>query len=79
MMGIDGTSNMSDIRNGVATQICKEEPQAVYTHCYGHSLNLAAADAIKQSKVMKSALATTHKVTELINYSPHRDAFFPYT
>ena len=51
--------------NGVATQICKEEPRAVYTHCYGHSLNLAAADAIKQSKVMKLALATTYEVTKL--------------
>ena len=59
----DGASNMSGIRNGVATQICKEEPRAAYTHCYGHSLYLAAADAIKQSKVMESALATTHEVT----------------
>ena len=67
---------MSGIRNGVATQICKEEPRAVYTHCYGHSLNLAAADAIKQSKVMKSALATTHEVTKHIKYSLHRDALF---
>lgn len=44
----DGASNMSGIKNGVATQICKEEARAVYTHCYGHSLNLAAADAIKK-------------------------------
>ena len=72
----DGASNMSGIRNGVAAQINKEEPRAVYTHCYGHSLNLAAADAIKQSKVMKSALATTHEVTKLIKYSPRRDALF---
>ena len=70
----DGANNMSGIRNGVATQICKEEPRAVYTQCYGHSLNLAAADAIKQRKVMKSAIATTHEVTKLIKYSPHRDA-----
>ena len=71
----DGASNMSGIINGVATQICKKEPRAVYTHCYGHSLNLAAADAIKQSKVMKSALATTDEVTKLIKYSPRRDAY----
>ena len=72
----DGASNMSGVRNGVATQICKEEPRAVYTHCHGHSLNLAAADAIKQSKVMKSALATTHEATKLIKYSQRRDALF---
>jgi len=72
----DGASNMSGIKNGVATQICKEEPRAVYTHCYGHSLNLAAADAIKKSKVIKFALATTHEVTKLIKYSPRRDSLF---
>ena len=72
----DGASNMSGIKNGVATQICKEEPWAVCTHCYDHSLNFAAADVIKQSKVMKSALATTHEVTKLIKYSPRRDALF---
>ena len=72
----NAASNMSVIRNGVATQICKEEPRAVYTHCYGHLLNLAAVDAIKQSKVMKSALATTHEDTKLIKYSPCRDALF---
>ena len=59
---------MSGIRNGVAAQLCKEEPTAVHTHCYGHSLNLAAADAIKNSKLMKSALNTTHEITKLI---PH--------
>jgi len=72
----DGASNMSGIKNGVATQICKEEPRAVYTNCYGHSLNLTAADAIKNSKVMKFALATTHEVTKLIKYSPRRDSLF---
>eukprot|EP00731_Ephydatia_muelleri_P034281 Em0054g4a len=44
----DGASNMSGIRNGVAIQLCKEEPRAVYTHCYGHALNLAVSDAIKE-------------------------------
>ena len=47
----DGASNMSGIRNGVAAQINKEEPRAVYTNCYGHSLNLAAADAIKHYEI----------------------------
>ena len=48
----------------------------IVTHCYGRSLNLAANDVIKKSKVMKSALATTHEVTKLIKYSPHRDSLF---
>ena len=29
----DGARNVSDIKNRVATQISKEEPQAVYTYC----------------------------------------------
>lgn len=66
----DGASCMSGVRNGVAAQLCKEEARAVYTHCYGHSLNLAAADAIKGSPVMKSALDTTYEITKLIKYSP---------
>ena len=33
----DGVSNM---RNGVAKQIKDLEKKALYTHCYGHSLNL---------------------------------------
>ena len=27
------------------------EPRAVYTYCYGHALNLAAGDTLKQCKV----------------------------
>ena len=46
----DGASNMSGSGNGVATQIMAEEKRAVYTHCYGHALNLIVGDAIKQSK-----------------------------
>lgn len=37
----DGASNMQGAREGVAKQILKEEPKAIYTHCYGHALNLA--------------------------------------
>jgi hypothetical protein len=37
----DGASNMQGVRKGVATQIRKEQPKAIYTHCYGHALNLA--------------------------------------
>ena len=72
----DGASNMSGIRNGVAAQLCKEEARAVYTHCYGHSLNLAAADADKRSTLMKSALDTTYEITTLVKYSPRRGAIF---
>ena len=66
----DGASTMSGVKNGVAKKIQEEEPRAVYTHCYGHSLNLATCDAVKQSKPIKNALETTQKITKLIKYSP---------
>lgn len=61
----DGASNMCVIRSGVAKQIQDEEPRALLTHCYDHSLSLAASDTIKKCKTMKSALETTHETSEI--------------
>ena len=72
----DGASAMSGKRRGVAKQISDIEPRAVFTHCYGHALNLAASDTIKSLKVMKDALETTHEITKLIKFSPRREAIF---
>ncbi len=72
----DGASAMKGSKGGVATQIRELEPRAVYTHCYGHSLNLAASDTLKESKLMKDALDTTYEITKLIKYSPRRDEIF---
>ena len=41
---------MSGTKNGVAKLICDDEPRAAYTHCYGHALNLAVNDMLKQCK-----------------------------
>lgn len=70
----DGAATMSGKRSGVATKVLQEEPKAIYTHCYGHSLNLACGDAVKQCKVMRDSLDTTHEITKLIKKSPRRDA-----
>ena len=50
-----------------------EEPRALFTHCYGHALNLADRDSIKQYKLMKDALDTTYKISNLVKYSPKRN------
>ena len=34
----NGASNMTEVNTGVLTQIKSEEPHAIFTHCYGHSL-----------------------------------------
>ena len=72
----DGASNMVGRRKGVATQLARKEKRAVLTHCYGHALNLAVEDSMKQSKVCKDALDTAFKISKLIRYSPKRNAAF---
>ena len=72
----DGASTMCGIKNGVAKQIMDLEPRALYTHCYGHSLNLATSDVVKQSKILQDALDTTNEITKLIKLSPRRDNIF---
>lgn len=44
----DGAGCMAGCRTGVATTIQQQEPRALYTHCYRHTLNLAVQDCKKQ-------------------------------
>ena len=70
----DGCSTMAGAKAGVATKIELIEPRAVFTHCFGHALNLGVADTIKQSPAMKDCLATCFEVVKLIKFSPKREA-----
>ena len=70
----DGASNMAGSKSGVAARLLEEEPRALLTHCYGHSLNLAVSDAMKQSKVCRDALDTAFEISKLIRFSPKRNA-----
>ena len=70
----DGAASMLGHREGVAKKICDKEPRALYTHCYGHSLNLAVADTVKQCKVLGKAFDIVYEITKLIKKSPHREA-----
>ena len=72
----DGASAMSGAKKGVAKSITDVEPRAIYTHCYGHALNLGVSDCIKKSKVMKSALDLVAEISKLIKKSPKRDSSF---
>ena len=72
----DGASNMAGAKKGVAKQIMDIERRALFTHCYGHTLNLACSDAVKGCRVLKSALETTREITKLIKFSPRREAIF---
>ena len=72
----DGASNMSGSNSGVATKIASLEHRALYTHCYGHALNLATQDALRGVKIMGDTLDTVYGITKLIKKSPKREALF---
>ena len=72
----NGASNMAGNRNGTATEILKDEPRAVYTHCYGHALNLAACDTVWSNKILRDTLHTTNEISKLLKFSPRRDTLF---
>ena len=60
----NGAATMAGSKSGFASRVLAEEPRAaVFTHCYGHSLDLACSDIIKRSKLMKDALDTTHEIS----------------
>ena len=72
----DGASNMRGAKNGVSTQILAKEPRATFVHCYGHALNLATADVVRNVKCLKNTLDTTLEVSKLLKYSPRRRNLF---
>ena len=75
----DGASNMSGIRTGVATRINALESRALYTHCYGHALNLAVLDTLKSINSMEQCLEIVHEITKLVKKSPNnRDAILKH-
>lgn len=49
--GYDGGSNMFGRINGVQAFILKEQPLALYTHCFNHSLNLCLSKACEVSAI----------------------------
>ena len=66
----DGASTMKGPRSGVAKQLVDEEPRAIYSHCYGHSLNLAISDTIKGCKIMKDSLDLIFEVSKFLSSLP---------
>jgi len=47
----DGTSVMSGKRNGVPAKLQTQHPQAIYTHCMAHRVNLVVVDMCKNIEV----------------------------
>ena len=62
----DGASNMKK----AAKEIKVLEPCALYLHCFGHSLNLAVSNTLKEVKVMQNSLDIALEICKLLKFSP---------
>ena len=52
----DGGSNVAGLKNEVNEQILRDEPRALFTHCYGHCLCLSVAYTVKTIKYLGSTM-----------------------
>ena len=68
----DGASVMSGAKAGVAKQIKDIIKKCLYTHCYGHSLNLAVKDACNVS-CLKDTFEYASEICKLVKNSPQCD------
>ena len=69
---------MAGCKTYVSTTILRKEHRALYTHCYGHALNLADQDAVKANVILRDTLDTTsiEEMTKLIKKSPRGQVIF---
>ena len=72
----DGASNMSGHLNGVAAQIEKLVPAALFVHCFAHCTNLCLQTVGRQCSPIRNALDLVMGISQLIRYSPKRTALF---
>lgn len=68
----DGAANMKN----VAKTIQEIQPKALYLHCFGHTLNLAVLDTLRQVTPLSSTLNHFLEICKLIKFSPRRGAIF---
>ena len=69
----DGAAVMAGHKNGVAAKIKEENPKCLYTHCYGHALNLCVKDACTEVPTLTETFAITKEICKLIKKSPQRE------
>uniref|UniRef100_H3AM22 DUF4371 domain-containing protein n=1 Tax=Latimeria chalumnae TaxID=7897 RepID=H3AM22_LATCH len=62
----DGASSMAGYKTGVATSLLSKEPRALYTHCYGHALNLAVQETVKKNHILRDTLDTIEEMVNII-------------
>jgi len=72
--GCDGAANMSGQKSGVQKLICDQQPKAMYTHCAGHSLNLAIVTSCSILPIQR-CISQVKSMTHWIKASPKREGF----
>ena len=70
--GYDGAATMSGKKSGVQKQIRDIQPKAVYTHCAGHSLNLAIVTSCS-IPLVSNCIEQIKSFTLWIKYSAKRE------
>ena len=67
---------MSGHLNGVAAQIQKEFPSALYVHCLAHCTNLCLQSVGRQCIPVRDALDLVMELSQLVRYSPKWSTLF---
>lgn len=70
--GYDNASNMSGKFKGVKTRILEENPQAYFTPCCAHTLNLCGTHAMETSIEIRSYFGNVEKLYNIFSASPAR-------
>ncbi|XP_021539361.1 zinc finger MYM-type protein 1 [Neomonachus schauinslandi] len=72
----DSTTNLRGKFSKIAAEFKKEEPRALYIHCYAHFLDLAVIRFCKEVKELRSALNTLNSLFNTIHMSGEMSANF---
>ena len=70
--GYDNGANMAGIYNGAQAAILEKNPQALFSPCSAHSLNLCEVHAAESSAVLESFFGNIRRLYILFSSSPCR-------
>ena len=70
--GYDNGANMAGIYRGAQAIILEKNPQAIFSPCNAHSLNLCGVHAAESSPEVKSFFENMQKLYKLFSSSPAR-------
>ena len=69
--GYDGAAAVSGSKNGMAAHIIKENPNAIYTYCFSHRLNLSICRTCKIQSVA-NIMEQIKELSYFFNFSEPR-------